>query len=99
MPVSIGVHLNLLDEAHVVHGHIAAWRHGRSEEHYLLGNCNTTLPEALTVLGNIVGRPPPRLRAPSGLVLVAAYVDALLEGVVLRWPPCNPLEAAGLARQ
>ena len=98
MPVSVGVHLILLEVADVAHGQIAAWRHGRSGERYLLGNWNTTLPEALTVLGDIVGRRPPRLKAPSALVLVAAYVDALLEGVALRRPPYIPLEAASLAR-
>ncbi len=74
IPVSIGVHLNLLEVADVVQGHTAAWRHGRSRERFLLGNCNTTLPEA-------------------------AYVEALLEGLVFRRPPYIPLESAGLARQ
>ena len=46
MPVAIGVHLNLIDVEDVVQGHIAAWRRGGPGERYLLGNWNTTLPQA-----------------------------------------------------
>ena len=98
MPVAVGVHLNLIDVDDVAQGHIGAWRHGRKGERYLLGNWNTTLPEALSVLSEITGRRPPRLRAPASLALAAAYVDALLEGVILRRQPYLPLEAARLAR-
>ena len=98
MPVAIDVHLNLVDVEDVVQGHIAAWRHGRTGERYLLGNWNATLPEVLSVLGEITGRRPPRLKAPLPLVLAAAYVDTLLEGVILRREPYIPLEAAQLAR-
>ena len=49
------------------------------------------------------GCAPPRLRAPSALVVAAIYMDALLEGVVLRRPPYIPpyilLKSARLARQ
>ncbi len=98
MPVAIGVHLNLIDVEDVVQGHIAAWRRGTPGERYLMGNWNTTLPEALSVLSEITGRRSPRLKAPSTLVLAAAYVDALLEGMVLRRQPYIPLEAALLAQ-
>ena len=98
MPVAIGVHLNLVDVEDVVQGHIAAWRRGGTGERYLLGNWNTTLPEALSVLSEITGRRSPRLKAPFPLVLAAAYVDELLEGVILRRQPYIPLEAALLAR-
>ena len=98
MPVAVGVHLNLIDVDDVAQGHIGAWRHGRKGERYLLGNWNTTLPEALSVLSEITGRRPPRLRAPASLALAAAYVDAVLEGAILRRQPYLPLEAARLAR-
>ena len=98
MPVAIGVHLNLVDVEDVVQGHIAAWRRGRTGERYLLGNWNTTLPEVLSVLSQITGRRPPRLKAPLPLVLAAAYLDTLLEGMILRREPYIPLEAALLAR-
>ncbi|MCY4085549.1 MAG: NAD-dependent epimerase/dehydratase family protein [Actinomycetia bacterium] len=99
MPVAIGVHLNLIDVEDVVQGHIAAWRRGSTGERYLLGNWNTTLPEVCSVLSGITGRRPPRLKAPVPLVLAAAYVDALLEGVILRRQPYIPLEAARLAQR
>ena len=98
MPVAVGMHLNLIDVEDVAQGQIAAWRRGRPGERYLLGNWNTTLPEVLSVLSEISGRRSPRLKAPSQLVLAAACVDALLEGVVLRRPPYIPLEAARLTR-
>lgn len=98
MPVAVGVHLNLIDVDDVAQGHIGAWRHGRKGERYLLGNWNTTLPEVLSILSEITGRRPPRLRAPASLALAAAYVDALLESVILRRQSYLPLEAARLAR-
>ncbi|MDD9992390.1 MAG: NAD-dependent epimerase/dehydratase family protein [Rhodospirillales bacterium] len=98
MPVAIGVHLNLIDVDDVAQGHIGAWRHGRKGERYLLGNWNTTLPEVLSVLSETTGRRPPRLRAPAPLALAAAYLDAVLEGVILRRQPYLPMEAARLAR-
>ena len=98
MPVAVGVHLNLVDVDDVAQGHIGAWRHGRRGERYLLGNWNTTLPEVLSVLGEITGRRPPRLKAPAAIALAAAHVDAVLEGMILRRQPYLPLEGARLAR-
>ena len=73
MPVAVGVHLNLIDVEDVALGQIGARRHGRRGERYLRGNWNTTLPEALSVLSEITGRRPPRLRAPAPLALAAAH--------------------------
>ncbi len=98
MPVAVGAHLNLVDVEDVAQGHISAWRRGRSGERYLMGNWNTTLPEVLSILDQITGRRPPRLRAPFPLALAAAFADAVLEGVILRSEPYLPLEAARLAR-
>lgn len=98
IPVAINVHLNLIDVEDVVQGHVAAWKHGRTGERYLIGNWNTTLPEVLSILGEITGRRPPRLKAPFPLVLAAAYLDTFLEGTILRREPYLPLEAAHLAR-
>ena len=98
MPVALRVHLNLIDVDDVAQGHIGAWRHGRRGERYLLGNWNTTLPDVLSVLSEITGRRPPRLRVPAPLALAAAHVDAVLEGAILRRQPYLPLEAARLAR-
>ena len=98
IPVAVGVHLNLIDVDDVAQGHIGAWRHGRRGERYLLGNWNTTLPEVLSALSEITGRRPPRLRAPAALMLAAAHMDAVLEGMILRRQPYLPLEAARLAR-
>ena len=64
-----------------------------------MGNWNATLPEALSVLSEITGRRSPRLKAPSTLVLAAACVDALLEGIIFRREPYIPLEAALLAQR
>ena len=98
MPVAIGVHFNLVDVEDVVQGHIAAWRHGRTGERYLLGNWNTTLQETLSVLSEIAGRHPPLLWVPTPVALVAAWVDMLLEGVILRREPFIPLEGVRLAQ-
>lgn len=98
MPVAVGAHLNLVDVEDVAHGHVAAWRRGRSGERYIMGNWNCTMPDLYSMLGQITGRRPPRFRVPWPLVFAAAYGDALLEGIVLRREPYIPLEVARLTR-
>lgn len=74
-------------------------RRRRRGERYLPGNRDAILPEVLSLLGEITGRRPPRLAIPAPLALLAAHVDTVLEGAILRRPPCLPLEAARLAQR
>jgi len=76
----------------VTAGHLAAAGRGRPGERYLLGGENLTHREALTEVARIVGRRPPWLRIPNGLIpplaaaldLVGRVVATPLNGAQLR---------------
>jgi dihydroflavonol-4-reductase len=57
--------VNVVHIADVVAGHLAAARHGRSGERYILGGENLTYRQIFTTLAEIVGRRPPWLRIPG----------------------------------
>jgi dihydroflavonol-4-reductase len=62
----------------VADGHLAAMRHGRPGERYLLGAENLTHRETLRLVTSIVGRPAPRLRLPGwSIPLLASLIDAV----------------------
>ena len=58
-----------------------------------------TLKQVLGMLSELSGRPAPRWRVPVSLALAAAYVDQLVEDVLLRRRPRIPLEGARMARK
>ena len=72
MPAFIDTGLNLVHVDDVAAGHLAALRHGRNGERYVLGGQDATLAEMLTEIARLVGRPPPRLRLPRALVFPLA---------------------------
>lgn len=77
MPGFIDTGLNLVHVDDVAAGHLAALRHGRNGERYVLGGQDATLAEMLTEIARQVGRPPPRLRLPRALVYpLAAAAEA-----------------------
>ncbi|MQG77114.1 MAG: NAD-dependent epimerase/dehydratase family protein [SAR202 cluster bacterium] len=92
MPAYIEAHLNLIAVEDVAQGHIRAWKHGRTGERYILGNQNMTLLQVLKGLEKITGKKRPRIKLPMGVALVAARLDGLVEGVLLRREPRIPLE-------
>jgi dihydroflavonol-4-reductase len=76
----------------VTAGHLAAAARGRPGERYILGGENLTHRQALTEVARVVGRRPPWLRIPGGLVpplasaldLVGRVVATPLIGAQLR---------------
>ena len=76
----------------VTAGHLAAAARGRPGERYILGGENLTHRQALTEVARVVGRRPPWLRIPGGLVpplasaldLVGRAVTTPLNGAQLR---------------
>ena len=92
MPAYIEAHLNLIDVKDVAQGHIAAWKHGKAGERYILGNRNMTLLQVLGELEGITGQRKPRFKIPMGIALAAARIDGFVEGTILRKDPRIPLE-------
>lgn len=73
MPGYVDTGLNLVHVDDVAAGHLAALRHGRVGQRYILGGENVLLSRMLADIAELVGRSPPRLRLPRELIFPIAY--------------------------
>jgi len=64
MPAFVDTGLNLVHVDDVAAGHLAALRHGKIGERYILGGENVFLRDMLGEIARISGRRPPRIRLP-----------------------------------
>jgi len=78
MPAYVDTGLNIVHVDDVAHGHLLAYERGKAGERYILGGQDMSLREILGVIAALVGRSPPRVRLPYGVVLPIAY---LAEGI------------------
>jgi dihydroflavonol-4-reductase len=74
MPAYVDTGLNIVHVDDVAAGHLLAYHQGRPGERYILGGQDMTLREILVVIAQIVGRKPPSIRLPTGVVLPIAYI-------------------------
>jgi len=74
MPAYVDTGLNIVHVDDVAAGHLLAYERGEAGERYILGGQDMTLREILETIANLVGRKPPRVRLPYGVVLAAAYL-------------------------
>jgi dihydroflavonol-4-reductase len=78
MPAYVDTGLNVVHVDDVAAGHIAALRHGRIGERYILGGENMSLADLLRRIARSVGRSPPTIRIPRELIYpVAIGAEAL----------------------
>lgn len=73
MPAYVDTGLNIVHVDDVARGHLLAHEHGAVGERYILGGEDMSLREILAVIADLVGRSPPRVRLPYGVVLPMAY--------------------------
>ena len=73
MPAFVNTGLNVVHVDDVAAGHLLAFERGAIGERYILGGRDMTLAEILAGIADLVGRKPPRIRLPHGLVLPLAY--------------------------
>jgi dihydroflavonol-4-reductase len=73
VPGFLDTGLNLVHVDDVAEGHIAALRHGRIGERYILGGENVLLADMLADIADLTGRRPPRWRIPRAVVIPVAY--------------------------
>jgi dihydroflavonol-4-reductase len=73
MPGFLDTGLNLVHVDDVADGHIAALKHGKIGERYILGGDNVRLADMLADIAGMVGRRPPRWRIPRAVVIPLAY--------------------------
>jgi dihydroflavonol-4-reductase len=74
MPAYVDTGLNIVHVDDVAAGHLLAYERGNAGERYILGGQDMTLREILGVISTLVGRRPPRVRLPYGVVLPVAYL-------------------------
>jgi dihydroflavonol-4-reductase len=86
MPAFVDTGLNLVHVDDVAGGHLAALRHGRIGQRYILGGENMTLAELLGRITRLVGRSPPLLRLPRAPLYPLAYLAELAAHVTKREP-------------
>jgi len=73
VPAFVDTGLNVVHVDDVAAGHLLAFERGRVGERYILGGRNMSLAEILTVVAAEVGRKPPTIRLPHGLIVPMAY--------------------------
>jgi dihydroflavonol-4-reductase len=73
VPGFLDTGLNLVHVDDVADGHLAALRHGKIGERYILGGDNVHLADMLAAIAALVGRRPPRWRLPRAVVIPVAY--------------------------
>jgi dihydroflavonol-4-reductase len=86
MPGFVDTGLNLVHVDDVAAGHVAALRHGKIGERYILGGQDVLLADMLRDIALIVGRKPPRLRVPRRLLYPAAAVAEMIAARTRREP-------------
>jgi dihydroflavonol-4-reductase len=92
--------LNIVHVRDVARGHVLAAERGRVGERYILGHArgNLSLTEIGRVLGELTGRPAPRLRVPYAVAWCGAACTEAVARLTGR-PPAVPLTAVRMARK
>ena len=86
MPAFVDTGLNIVHVDDVAEGHLAAAEKGRIGERYILGGENMALAEILAEVAQAVGRRPPWLRVPHGVLFPVAIGAELAARVTGRDP-------------
>jgi dihydroflavonol-4-reductase len=73
MPAFVDTGLNLAHVDDIAAGHLAALERGRIGERYILGGENVLLRQMLAEIARNVGRRPPRVKLPVGLMFPLAW--------------------------
>lgn len=86
------------DVREVARGHVAAWKHGRNGEGYLLGGENTSFADLLRRLAVAIGCMPPRRTVPARMLHIYAALLELVAAFTRRMPELTR-EGAALTSQ
>jgi dihydroflavonol-4-reductase len=86
MPAFVDTGLNLAHVDDIADGHLAALARGRIGERYILGGDNVALAQMLAEIARLVGRKPPTLRIPHGVVYPFAWGAGIVAHITKRAP-------------
>ena len=97
-PAYVDTGLNVVHVDDVAAGHLLAYHRGRIGERYILGGEDMTLRQILTLIAQLAGRSPPRIRLPHGAVLPVAHICELYARLTGR-PTRVTVEGVRMARK
>jgi dihydroflavonol-4-reductase len=97
-PAYVDTGLNVVHVDDVAAGHLLAFHRGRIGERYILGGEDMTLRQILTLIAQLVGRSPPRIRLPHGALLPVAHAAQLYARLTGR-PTRITVEGVRMARK
>jgi len=86
IPAFIDTGLNLVHVDDVASGHLAALRHGRVGERYILGGQDVLFSQMLRDIAGLVGRRPARVRLPWRVLIPVAFVAEAMANITGREP-------------
>ncbi|HEY4362384.1 MAG TPA: hopanoid-associated sugar epimerase [Bryobacteraceae bacterium] len=98
MPAYLDTGLNVVDVRDVAAGHLAACERGRAGERYILGAENLTLQQIFSMLGEITGRPAPKVQIPYAVAYAAGVVSTAWANVSGKEPRA-PIDAVRMAKK
>ncbi|MDA3922656.1 MAG: NAD-dependent epimerase/dehydratase family protein [Salinisphaera sp.] len=98
MPAFVDTGLNVAHVDDVARGHLLAHAHGEAGRRYVLGGQDMTLADILTLVAELVERPPPRIKLPHNLVLPIAHVAERLARLTGK-PPKVTVDGVKLAKK
>jgi dihydroflavonol-4-reductase len=98
MPAYVDTGLNMVHVDDVAEGHLLALEQGKPGERFILGGDNLTLKEILVQIGDVTGRPAPRIQVPHKVVMPIAAM-AEMWGRISHREPFVTLDGVRLARK
>jgi dihydroflavonol-4-reductase len=98
MPAYVDTGLNIAHVEDVAEGHWLAYQKGVVGQRYVLGGTDMSLREILAVIADIVGRKPPKVRLPHGVVLPIAYISETLARITGK-PPVATVEEVRMSKK
>lgn len=98
MPAYVDTGLNMVHVDDVADGHLLALEQGKPGERFILGGDNLSLKEILVQIGEVTGKPAPRIQVPHKVVMPIAAM-AEMWGRISHREPFVTLDGVRLARK
>ncbi len=98
-PAYMDTGLNMVDAGEVARAHVAALKHGRPGERYILGGENLTLKQILDKMSTITGLPSPKHKVPVAVALGFAFLDEWISGRLRGKEPRATVEAVRMGQK
>ncbi len=99
IPAYVDTGLNIAHVDDVAAGHLLAFDNGQIGRRYILGGENLSLREILSIIAEICGRTPPRIKLPRSLVFPIAYASEAWAWVTNGAEPQATVDGLKMARK